>query len=396
MRSILFLVHRIPYPPNKGDKIRSYHLLKYLSQHYRVFLGAFVDDPFDLRYDKDVRSLCEQSLLVPMSPSRRKVASLSGFLTGESLSLPYYRNRAMQAWVDATLAGQSIDSVVVFSSTMAQFVDGPQYAHLNRIADFVDVDSDKWAQYASRTSGVKRWVYEREARALQKYERHVAAAFDATLLVTQAEADLFRRIAPASAERISHYDNGVDTAYFDPELVPESPYAAGGPVVVFTGAMDYWPNVEAVQWFVDAVLPLIRARREDIRFAIVGSNPTEAVLALGQRPGIQVTGRVPDVRPFLKFADVAVAPLRIARGIQNKVLEALAMARPIVVSGPAAEGLRDSPEIEQATADDAAAFAGKVVERIGTPAQVSHRAFVTDHYSWESQLSRVARLIERP
>ena len=146
MLSVLFLVHRIPYPPNKGDKIRSYHLLRYLSGRYRVFLGAFVDDPFDFQYKPVVDGLCQESLLIPIHSTRRKIASLGGLLTGEALSLPYYRNRQMQAWVDATIERESIDSVVVFSSTMAQFVEGDRHAALNRIADFVDVDSDKWAQ----------------------------------------------------------------------------------------------------------------------------------------------------------------------------------------------------------------------------------------------------------
>ena len=182
MQSVLLLVHRIPYPPNKGDKIRSYHLLRYLSSRYRVFVGAFVDDPFDLQYDGEVKALCEQAMLLPMNPTRRKIASLQGLATGEALSLPYYRDSRMQSWVDATLAREPIESVVVFSSTMAQFVDGPRYAHLNRIADFVDVDSDKWAQYAARASGVRRWVYRREAAALQVYERHVAQSFNAVMI----------------------------------------------------------------------------------------------------------------------------------------------------------------------------------------------------------------------
>ena len=395
MHSVLFLVHRIPYPPNKGDKIRSYHLLRYLSGRYRVFLGAFVDDPFDFQYKPVVDGLCQESLLIPIHSTRRKIASLGGLLTGEALSLPYYRNRQMQAWVDATIERESIDTVVVFSSTMAQFVEGDRHAALNRIADFVDVDSDKWAQYAARASGPRAWIYRREAAALQKYERAVARSFDATLLVTQSEADLFRRIAPESARRISHFDNGVDTEYFDPALAMDSPYAPGGPVIVFTGAMDYWPNVEAVQWFVADVLPTVRASRADVRFVIVGSNPTEAVVSLGRQAGVEVTGRVPDVRPYLRYADVAVAPLRIARGIQNKVLEALAMARPVVCSGPAAEGLRDSADIAAATADDAPDFARKVLAALGGAERPSYREFVLRHYSWESQLEKVGHLIDR-
>ena len=395
MRSILLLVHRIPYPPNKGDKIRSYHLLRYLSRRYRVFLGAFVDDPFDLQYEAKVRELCAGVHLVTMSPRARRLASLRGLVTGEALSQPYYRDGGLQQWVDETLVHEGIDTVVVFSSTMSQFVDGARHAGLRRVADFVDVDSDKWRQYARRAgSGPRAWVYGREATRMLAFERRVAAQFDATLFVTKAEADLFRSLAPECAGKVGHYENGVDTDYFDPSLPYENPYPPGGPVMVFTGAMDYWPNAEAVTWFSDEVMPLVLAQSPQARFAIVGSNPTEDVKALGRRPGIIVTGRVPDVRPYLRHADVAVAPLRIARGIQNKVLEALAMARPVVCTGPAAEGLHDSPLIAQSTADDAEGVARMALERIGAADCPMHRALVLEHYSWESHLEAVGALID--
>ena len=395
MSNVLLLVHRIPYPPNKGDKIRSYHLLRHLAQRHRVFLGAFVDDPFDWQYAGAVSPLCADQFLAPMDPRARKLASLRGLLSGEALSLPYYRVPAMQRWVDETIERQRIDSVVVYSSTMAQFVDGERHRGLTRIVDFVDVDSDKWLQYAARGRGPKAWVYGREGRRLLAYERRVAAQFDASLFVTEAEAALFRRLAPEAADRIGFYENGVDTAYFDPAQPFEDPYPAGGPVLVFTGAMDYWPNVEAVTWFADAVLPRIRQVRPEVRLVIVGSKPTDAVRALGEREGITVTGRVPDVRPYLRHAAVAVAPLRIARGIQNKVLEALAMARPVVCTPPAAEGLRASPLVEAATADTPDAVAARVRANLGRGEVPEHRAYVVDHYGWDANLAVIDRLLER-
>jgi sugar transferase (PEP-CTERM/EpsH1 system associated) len=394
MTNVLLLVHRIPYPPNKGDKIRSYHLLRHLAQRHRVFLGAFVDDPFDRQYEGAVSPLCVDQFLAPMNPRARKLASLRGLLTGEALSLPYYRVAAMQRWVDDTIARQRIEAVVVFSSTMAQFVEGDRHRGLTRIVDFVDVDSDKWLQYAARGRGPKAWVYAREGRLLLSYERRVAADFDASLFVTEAEAALFRRLAPEVAEKVGYFENGVDTEYFDPSQPFEDPYPAGRPVLVFTGAMDYWPNVEAVTWFADEVLPRIRLARPDVRLAVVGSNPTETVRALGNREGITVTGRVPDVRPYLRHAAVAVAPLRIARGIQNKVLEALAMARPVVCTPPAAEGLRPSPLMEAATADTPEAVALLVLENLGRGEVPGHRAYVVEHYGWDANLAVVDRLLE--
>ncbi len=393
MPNVLLLVHRIPFPPNKGDKIRSYHLLRFLAQRHRVFLGTFVDDPHDAQYVDKVAAMCAGSVVLPMNTRLRKLASATGLLTGDALSLPYYRDARLQRWVDETIARERIDAVVVFCSTMAQYVEGAKYSHLTRIADFVDVDSDKWGQYASRAKGPAAWVYAREARRLLAYERRIAAEFDATLLVTDSEAALLRKLAPEAAAKISHYENGVDTGYFDPSLPFENPYPPGGPVLVFTGAMDYWPNAEAVTWFADEVLPLLRRERPDLRFAIVGSNPGEAVRALGARDGVVVTGRVRDVRPYLRHAAVAVAPLRIARGIQNKVLEALAMARPVVCTPAAAEGLRPSPLIAAATAEAPAELASRVLASLECGVVRAHRDYVVAHYGWDVNLSVVERLL---
>jgi sugar transferase (PEP-CTERM/EpsH1 system associated) len=181
----------------------------------------------------------------------------------------------------------------------------------------------------------------------------VARDYDASLFVSAPEAELFRTLAPESSAKIGHFSNGVDTDYFSPDTGHANPYAAGERALVFTGAMDYWPNVDAVQWFCDEVFPVLRQRVPDLRFYIVGSRPAPAVQALGQREGVTVTGTVPDVRPYIAHAAVAVAPLRIARGIQNKVLEAMAMATAVVVSPQALEGIDAEPGSELLLAEDA-------------------------------------------
>lgn len=396
MGKLLFLAHRIPFPPNKGDKIRSFHLLQHLARRHQVFLGSFVDDPHDWQYRSQVEALCAEVCLRPLAPRRAKLRSAMGLVTGEALSLPYYRDPEMQRWVDQTMTRAGIDHVVVYCSSMAQYVDHERYRGTRRILDVVDVDSDKWRQYAQSKSGPIAWIYRREADRLLAYERGIAARFDASLFVSAAEAELFRRLAPEVAEKVGHYNNGVDTAYFDPARISESPYPPGGPVLVFTGAMDYWANAEAVQWFADQVFPRLRARRPDLRFFIVGSKPSESVLALARREGITVTGRVPDVRPFLQHAALAVAPLRIARGIQNKVLEALAMARTVVCTSAAAEGLQPEDWLNAAVRDDADEFAEAVLERLsGQPNDIG-RDYVLKHYSWDSHLAGVDRLLALP
>jgi sugar transferase (PEP-CTERM/EpsH1 system associated) len=340
MDGLLFLVHRIPYPPNKGDKIRSFHFLKHLSQIYRVHLGAFVDDPADWSVADEVRRYCVDACLVPLSPFRARVRSLRGFATGAPLSVPYFGSRRLGDWVGRVLRQPDVQRVLAFSSPMAQYVIGKTTrTGVRSVLDFVDVDSDKWHQYAEKKSWPVSSVYAREARALLRYERGAAAAFDASVFVSRAEADLFRQLAPEEAEKVTHVENGVDTDYFSPDRDYPDPYDRGGPVLVFTGAMDYWANVDAVRWFATEVMPLLRERVSDVRFFIVGSRPTEEVVRLGREPGVVVTGAVDDVRPYLAHAQGAVAPLRIARGIQNKVLEAMAMATPVIASPQALDGL---------------------------------------------------------
>lgn len=400
-RNLLMLVHRIPYPPNKGDKIRSYHLLRHLTAGHDVHLGAFVDDPHDWAYREPLERLCASLMLVPLKPATRRISSLRGFLSGEALSLPYYRDPRLQRWVDEAIERHRIADVIVFSSTMAQYVQGERYARLRRIADLCDVDSDKWRQYAEGKHGPTRWLYAREARKLVEVERAIAREFDATLFVTSAEADLFRSLAPESATRIGHYDNGVDTDYFDPGKHFDSPYGVdahnlGAPVVVFTGAMDYWANVDAVQWFVREIWPLVRATAPDARFFIVGSNPSTPVRELQGHRGVHVVGRVPDMRPWLAHADVAVAPLRIARGTQNKVLEALAMARPVVCTNAAASGLDLPAGGAFRVHDDPTEFAAAVLALAGAGRNPAGRSRVTESFAWSANLRTVDRLLETP
>ncbi|MHA7816396.1 MAG: TIGR03087 family PEP-CTERM/XrtA system glycosyltransferase [Pseudohaliea sp.] len=339
---LLFLCHRIPYPPNKGDKIRSWHLLDWLADHFAVYLATFVDDPADHRYEDTVRGRCADALFLPLAPRRARLLSALALLKGEALSLAYYRSAALQRWADERVAAHAIERALVFCSPMAQYLrpgTGAGERVRKTVIDLVDVDSDKWRQYAASRPWPLSAVYAREARTLLKAEREAAGLAVRTFLVSEREATLFRTLAPGAAERVSHFNNGVDSCYFRPRPEQSTPYAEDELPLVFTGAMDYWPNVDAVTWFAHEVLPLVRARNPRVAFYIVGSKPTPAVVKLAELPGVTVTGRVEDVRPYLQFALAAVAPLRIARGVQNKVLEAMAMARPVLSSSAGLEGI---------------------------------------------------------
>lgn len=392
---ILFLAHRIPYPPNKGDKIRSFNLLKYLAESYRVHLGAFVDDPDDWRHEAELRPYCAELCLLPLDPTFAKLRSLKGLLAGTALSLPYYADPRMGAWVASLLGRAKLRAAFVFSSAMAQYLEN---APLPKVIDFVDVDSDKWRQYAAKKPWPARWIYQREAERLLDFDRRVAGRFDHSLFVSQPEAELFLSLAPEAAGRVHALENGVDTAYFDPCGASASPYPEEAKVLAFTGAMDYWANVDAVVWFADAVFPGVLDACPEARFYVVGSRPSDVVRELGSRPGIVVTGAVPDIRPYLKHAHAAVAPLRIARGVQNKVLEALAMAKPVLASPQAWEGIAADDALDAQVLDAPEEWQAAALGLLGGVAapleSVTNRAFVEQRYGWRPSLARLCALLE--
>jgi len=404
---ILLLVHRIPYPPNKGDKIRSFNLLKFLSKSYDVYLGAFIDDPDDKKYISKVEEYCKETCLIEINPGQRKLASLSGFFSNQPLSLPYYKNRKMQTWVNDTVSSRAIKKHLVYSSPMAQYLRTISNAEL-KIIDFVDVDSEKWKQYSEKHSGLMRWVYAREARLLLKFEKQISNEFDCSLFVSKNEADLFRQLSPVSNEaqneKITYYSNGVDTSYFSPTIELQSPYLAHGDnaqIIVFTGAMDYWANQEAVLWFAETIFPIVKKSIPAACFYIVGTRPSEKIKQLSEKDGVFVTGGVIDIRPYIAFANLVTAPLRIARGIQNKVLEAMAMAKPVLATHDAMDGIATSfdkktNELLKSYTSNSAEELAQICKRILTDGDYSHlgekgRELVISHFSWDSHLAAVTK-----
>ena len=393
MEDLLYLTHRIPYPPNKGDKIRSYHLLKYLSQHFHVHLGTFVDIEEDWQYAENIKEWCDEVCLIKLDPRIARLRCLSGFATGSPLTLPFYRDRQLKQWVDDLLKIKSITKIVTFSAAMTQYVRHLYSAQ--RVIDFVDVDSDKWRQYAETKPWPLSWIYQRESALLQNYERDVAQEFDKSTFVSLKEAALFKMMMPEVADKVDYFNNGVDTDYFSPIHQFPNPYPTNNRILVFTGAMDYWANVDAVEWFVQKVFPIVRSQIADIKFYIVGSNPSARVLALTKIPGVIVTGKVEDIRPYLKYASIAIAPLRIARGIQNKVLEAMAMGKRVVLSPQAMEGIQAVDGEELYVATDEITFASKVINLISEESDVemnAARSRILSDYTWSASFARFDQL----
>lgn len=391
MKKLLYLVHRLPFPPNKGDKISSNNMLNYFSSRWRVHLGTFVDDPQDWQYVDHVREKCEDSCIVNLPASKRMTGSVRGLMTGQALSLSYYANNELQAWVATTIEKECPDAVLIFSGVMGRFVKGRLPDEVPVVFDAEDVDSEKWRSYAESKMWPISWLYKREANKLLAYEREMAASTQVSLFVSAQEADLFKRLAPESAHKAHFRTQGVDSAYFDPEIPHENPYTANQKVLVFTGAMDYWPNIEAVTWFCKHVLESVRAQEPDFLFCIVGMKPTDEVTQLGNLPGVRVTGGVPDVRPYLAHALAACLPLQLARGIQNKALEAMAMTLPVVATEDALVGIIDYPGVLSFVANSPQEMCDTVMQVLATPRQTNRagRACVLEHYNWDTNLRKM-------
>jgi len=385
----LFLTQRLPYPPIKGEKIRPLQILRHIARTHRVHLGCLIDDPDDRAHIATMQALCADLYVADINRRRARFGCLRGLLTGEALSVRYFRHSGLAGWVRDAVHRLRPPLLFVSSSNMAPYVlDLPRTG--TRIVDLTDVDSEKWRAYADTTAGPMRLVYRREAKIIAALERRIAGECDISSFVSEAEADLFRALVPEQDARVRGISNGTDHGYFDPASARPAPFNTDRANFVFTGTMDYKPNVDAVCWFANAILPLIRARVPDAQFHIVGHHPSPAVRALAHQSGVFVTGRVPDVRPFLAHATAAVAPLLIARGIQNKVLEAMAMARPVIVTPCALEGIDALPGQEVVLADGIEAFAAAAI-RLAIDGDVAGigaaaRARIVRDYGWPARL----------
>jgi len=395
---LLFLCHRIPFPPNKGDKIRSFNILKKLSENYDIHLGCFIDDPFDKQYVEELNKYCCSVFSLDQNKTIAKIKGLQAFITKKPITLPYYFDKRMQQWVNRIVSQNNIDKIFVYSSSMAQYCQDKENSHsssinfsvMQRVIDFVDVDSDKWRQYADKKTGIAKWVFNREHQLLAKVEDEICQQFSHSLFVSPDEAELFRQRQPTDQQSKVHgVLNGVDTEFFNPSaefsseaLVPKVDF------ISFTGAMDYWANIDSVLWFVENVWPKIIATKPMAQFIIVGGNPSAEVKELAKLKGIVVTGRVHDVRPFIAHAKCVVAPLRIARGIQNKVLEAMSLDQPVVVTSMAMEGINAPSSEGIHIIDDPESFADCCINYLSRNGEVvtNNRKWILEQFTWQQTL----------
>lgn len=384
---MLFLCQRVPDPPDRGDRITTHHFLRHLcASGARVHVGCFAEEDRDAeavaRLQEQLAGICAPRI----HRGRRKWTSLRGLLSGQALSLPFHADPRLRRQIDAWTAAGPWDLVYVYSSSMAQYAERLQ--DCRRLMQFAELDSDKWRQYAERLGGPGAWIYRREARKLLAYERHIARTFDLSVVVSEVEKELFLQQIPEVTPLV--LPNGVDTAHFAAPAAPQrEPHTA-----VFTGIMDYEPNVHGLLWFVEECWPGLRQQFGDARLLVVGGRPTAQIQALHGQQGIEVTGRVPEIPPYLARASVSIAPLHLARGVQNKVLEAMSAGLPVVATPQASQGL--GPEAAEVLAihSEADATRTAVASWFADPAaaaEVGRRAadFVRARFSWETMYSRL-------
>jgi polysaccharide biosynthesis protein PslH len=399
MGETLFLAHRIPFPPDRGDKIRSHHLLRALASMGPVHVGTLGETDADFAAQPLLAEIAASHCLArrPVSVVR---AGLRALASGRPVSLAAFDSPELHRWVHRILAERPIATVFVFSGQMGQYL--PKGFAGRVVIDLCDVDSAKFEAFASQRRGLRAWIDGREGRLLAREEARLAALADTTLLVSEAEAALLRaRLGPQPGHLMA-VSNGIDSEFFAPDAVePHSVLAASaGPNIVFTGQMDYAPNVEAADRVARRLMPAIRAAHPNACFHVVGRAPSAEVRALNGINGTRVWGEVPDVRPFLSASDLVAAPLQIARGIQNKVLEAMAMARPVVLSPEAATGIEGADGTHYAVGPSDEALAAQALALLADGSRAlamgaAARRFVCANRSWDAMLAPLANIIGR-
>ena len=386
MLKILFLTHRFPFPPDRGDRIRSHALIRHLAGRHRVSLAAVVDRLPSEEHMRAAENLCA-SVDVGRVDHFRRIVSPCYFSTTVPITLPLFFSSALRARIRHRLRTETFDLIFIYCSAMAPYVLSD--SAVPKVVDFVDVDSEKWFDYARATPVPMKWIYWREGVLLRRYERRVAQACGHVFVAAEREAQVLRRLAPEVP--VTTIQNGVDR-----------PTRARPPGdsrrLVFTGVMDYRPNVDAMTYFVHDIWPLVRASVPSAELAIVGQNPSRELRRLARAPGVTVTGWVKDVTPYIESAAVFVAPLRLGRGVQNKILEAMAAGVAVVSTPTGAAGIAAVPGRDMLVADTSELFAAHTVSLLLNAERRqdlgrSAEQFVRRNHQWSHQVERLERIL---
>lgn len=389
---ILLVAHRAPFPPDSGAKIRSFNMIRHLARTgHEVTVASLLRDKSEARQVEGLSQYCSQVILEQIGSKTAIMRMLTRLPTTVPSSMGYFYAPRLKKRIAAALQHQDFDFIIVHSSSVAPYVaDVPD---IPKLLDFCDMDSQKWLGYVSWKPFPLNLGYWLEGHKLQRSERKLAAQFDVSTVATPAELDSLQEMAAAPAAE--WFPNGVDSDLF----CRQQRYNPDGPLV-FVGRMDYYPNEQAMTDFCAVCWPGLRAGHPDRELHIVGAAPTAAVRALGELPGVRVTGYVDDVRPYLEQASIAIAPLQIARGTQNKVLEAMAMELPVVCSAAAAGGVDAKAGEHLEVATDSAATASLITTLWADPRRAealgsAARQRVLTAHSWESAMQKMLTIVER-
>ena len=390
--NILFVCHRMPFPPNRGGKIRPFHMIRHLSEKHDVLVASLAESEQELREGAGLKAYCKDLIVEVIPPAIRWARTIAALGSSTPSSAAYFWSPRLHRRIRQAVRGVRLDLIFVHCAFVGRYV--LDYEARQRIIDFGDLDSGKWFDYSRHRAFPLSLGFGLEARKLRSYERFLAARFDHCTVTTQGELDEYRTIGVPTTGSV--IPNGVDTTYFR-QTVHE---AGDSSVIAFLGRMNYYPNVDGVLYFAQEVFPLIRQKMPKAVFRIIGSNPTREVDSLANHSGIEVTGSVPDVRPYLKDVALTIAPLRIARGTQNKILESMAMRIPVVATPQAAKGVQAEHGRHLLVASNAHDFADRVVVLLDSPklrgelAQAAYDQLKRGHM-WSESCTLLDRLVER-
>jgi polysaccharide biosynthesis protein PslH len=393
---LLFISPHIPYPPNKGDRIRlSRELQSLIERGHEVHLLAFASDMDDLNYQVDLGRMCATVGIVPLRRVRGLARALANLAFMRPLSRGYFASRKMRRLVKRAVSDNDFDALFVCSSPMAQYV--PQELLSRAIMDMADVDSEKWRDRAVGANPLMSRIYSLEWKRLREYEYRIAARFANTVVTTGREAALLDRLDEFTRRaRLRTIANGVDLEHFQSSF--QAPDTIS-PRLVFVGAMDHFANIEGARYFAEEVFPLIRSRESRAKFSIIGANPTDQVKKLARYPGVIVTGEAPDARSYLREATLCVVPLRRARGAQNEIIEAMAAGKAVIASPEAVAGLRVVNGEHLMIADSPRKFADATLDVIHDASlretlETQSRRFVEAEHDWKFLLQKIVDLVE--
>ncbi len=387
---ILYVCHRFPFRPNRGGKIRPFNMIRHLSQRHEVTVASLARSPEEAREGEGIAPHCHRYLMDTVTTAGAVARMLIGAPTPVPASMAYFHAPRLARMIRAELRRTEYDLIFAHCSSIAHYV--ADVTGIPKIIDFGDMDSQKWLEYARIKPFPISLVYGIEGAKLRRAEGRLATQFDLCTCTTRAEFETLNSYGIATPT--DWFPNGVDLDFFAPSAAPYDSNA-----IVFVGRMDYFPNQQAVTEFCAKTLPLIWARRPEATFTIVGAKPAPAILELGKIPGVTVTGTVPDVRPHALGAAVAVAPLRIARGTQNKILESLAMGVPVVTSSVAAKGVDAVVGEHLLAADTPEAVAESTLRLLDDPGERARlaragRARMESHHNWPASMRRLDAIIE--